>query len=72
LYCIRSVSEQKPLLPGSFAYGFPLMERVIQQNGIGYPEGFVEILDDETGVTEKTTEQTMIAMDILRFHALSG
>ncbi|KAI9591473.1 armadillo-type protein [Syncephalis fuscata] len=72
LYRIRFATEQKPLLPGSFSYGYPLIQRVIEHNGIGYPEGFVEVLDDETGVTEKTTEQTMVSMDILRFHAQSG
>ncbi|RKP06393.1 armadillo-type protein, partial [Thamnocephalis sphaerospora] len=59
LYRVRFATERNPLSPGSFAYCFPLVQRVIQENGIGYPEG----------VTEKTTEQTVVAVDIIKFHA---
>jgi hypothetical protein len=68
LYRIRFTTERNPLSPGSFAYCFPLIQRVIENNGIGYPEGYVEIIDDETGLTEKTTEQTVIAVEIIKFH----
>ncbi|KAF9179251.1 translational activator of GCN4 [Haplosporangium sp. Z 11] len=66
LYRLRFVTEKQALLPSSFAYCFPLIHNILQNNGIVSPD------KSAADAKEVSQEQVQIAVDIVSFHALSG
>ncbi|KAF9987092.1 translational activator of GCN4 [Modicella reniformis] len=66
LYRLRFVTEKQPLLPSSFAYCFPLIHKILQNDGIISPD------KPAAEAKEASQEQVQIAVDIVSFHALSG
>lgn len=56
LHRLRALSEQTPLDAATFSYAFPLLQQVLMQGGIDYPD------------EEQALEQVSLAVDIIKFH----
>ncbi|ORY90168.1 ARM repeat-containing protein [Leucosporidium creatinivorum] len=59
LYRLRFLSEQSPFDAGTFAYGAPLVSKILRSGGIGL----------EKNDNEGALEQLALALDFISFHA---
>lgn len=57
LYRLRSLSEQSPFDPATFAYASPLLMQVLTVGGLGALE------------EDDALEQITLVLDIIQFHA---